>query len=184
MNELNDPFPVNFHEYESLSFHGGNTNVSLSQNASRCDVISSWIQTFCGTELLCVTSAWPHSWAPQAALLETERLTINNKMPQNHLLLTPNTSQWRSRSHLTPHFTLLWSIMLLHVRHYDIWAPRAFSNHQNQHNLARWITPPPTSHAVFCSTGLFTFLLANYLPLSPACLGAGRSVIGRISAIL
>lgn len=46
---------------------------------------------------------------------------------------------------------------------------------------------PPHSlphHMLVCSTTLFTFLLANYLLLSPVCLGAGRSVIGGISAIL
>lgn len=70
------------------------------------------------------------------------------------------------------------------------------SNQQNQHNLSQWIIPkpplppPPTPlpslphHMLVCSTTLFTFLLANYLPLSPVCLGAGRSVIGGISAIL
>lgn len=45
-------------------------------------------------------------------------------------------------------------------------------------------TPPLSHHMLVCSATLFTFLLANYLPLSPVCLGAGRSLIGGISAIL
>lgn len=72
------------------------------------------------------------------------------------------------------------------------------ATNKNQHNLSQWIIlKPPLSntptlthtqafphHMLVCSTTLFTFLLANYLPLSPVCLGAGRSKIGGISAIL
>lgn len=45
-------------------------------------------------------------------------------------------------------------------------------------------TPPLSHHMLVFSAILFTFLLANYLPLSPLCLGAGCSLIGGISAIL
>lgn len=45
-------------------------------------------------------------------------------------------------------------------------------------------SPHSPHHMLVCSNTLFTFLLANYLPLSAVCLGAGCSVIGGIAAIL
>lgn len=75
---------------------------------------------------------------------------------------------------------------LAHVDNQVLVVFRAEKNSQhpisNQQKTAQPVTvdyppkpppPPPPHHMLVFSTTLFTFLLANYLPLSPVCLGAG-----------
>lgn len=98
-------------------------------------------------------------------------------------------------SHLAPISNharvVLWYLRRKELREHPI------SNQQNQHKLSQWIIPKPphspspapppppppsTSHAGLLRHPIYIFI--GQLSPSLVCLGAGRSVIGGISAIL